>query len=81
MSFLKLKGFKYFKNLIIGVGVFVVFLGVLFKIFFWLGVDEMLMVGMFIEVGIFLFLGFILLDKDYYWEKLYLGLDNYFVNV
>eukprot|EP01026_Neomeris_dumetosa_P011247 TRINITY_DN140675_c0_g1_i1.p3 TRINITY_DN140675_c0_g1~~TRINITY_DN140675_c0_g1_i1.p3 ORF type:complete len:107 (-),score=9.03 TRINITY_DN140675_c0_g1_i1:54-374(-) len=81
MSFLKSKGFKYLKNLIIGVGACVVLLGALFKILSWPGADEMLMAGMFTEAGIFLFLGLIGPDKDYYWEKLYPGLDNYSSNV
>ncbi len=81
MSFLKSKGFKYIKNLIIGVGASVVLLGALFKILSWPGADEMLMAGMFTEAGIFLFLGLIPPDKDYYWEKLYPGLDNYSANI
>lgn len=81
MSFLKSKGFKYLKNLIIGVGAAIVLLGALFKILSWEGADEMLMFGMFTEAGIFLFLGLIGPDKDYYWEKLYPGLDEYNANV
>ena len=77
MSFLKSKGFKYVKNLIIGVGASVVLLGALFKILSWPYANEMLMVGMFVEAGIFLFLGIIPPEKDYYWEKLYPGLDSY----
>lgn len=81
MSFLKSKGFKYIKNLIIGAGACVVLLGALFKILSWPFADEMLMAGMFTEAGIFLFLGVIGPDKDYYWEKLYPGLDNYQSNI
>ncbi|MEZ5039349.1 MAG: gliding motility protein GldL [Saprospiraceae bacterium] len=81
MSFLKSKGFKYIKNLIIGAGACVVLLGALFKILSWPFADEMLMAGMFTEAGIFLFLGIIGPDKDYYWEKLYPGLDNYHSNI
>jgi len=77
MSFLKSKGFKYLKNLIIGVGASVVLLGALFKIMSWTGADEMLILGMITEAGLFLFLGVIGPDKDYYWEKLYPGLDSY----
>lgn len=77
MSFLKSKGFKYLKNLIIGVGASVVLLGALFKIMSWPGADEMLILGMITEAGLFLFLGVIGPDKDYYWEKLYPGLDSY----
>lgn len=77
MSFVKSKGFKYVKNLIIGVGVVFVLVGVFFKIESWLYVFEMLIFGMGIEVFIFVFFGIIGLDFDYYWYKLYLGLDDY----
>lgn len=77
MSFLKTKGFKYIKNLIIGVGAAVVLLGALFKLESWEGASEMLTIGLCTEAFIFLFLGLIGPDKDYYWEKLYPGLDNY----
>ena len=77
MSFLKTKGFKYLKNLIIGVGASVVLLGALFKIMSWSFADEMLIAGMITEAILFFFLGVIGPDKDYYWEKLYPGLDAY----
>lgn len=81
MSFIKSKGFKYFKNFIIGAGASVVLLGALFKILSWEGANEMLMAGMFTEAGIFLLLGLLPPEKDYYWEKLYPGLDTYNANV
>ena len=37
----------------------------------------MLMVGLYTEAGIFLLLGILGPEKDYYWEKLYPGLDSY----
>lgn len=77
MSFLKSKGFKYVKNLIIGVGAAVVLVGALFKIQSWPYASEMLTVGLLTEAGLFLMLGFLGPEKDYYWEKLYPGLDNY----
>lgn len=77
MSFLKSSGFKYLKNLIIGVGASVVLLGALFKIMSWPAADEMLIAGMITEAILFAFLGIIGPDKDYYWEKLYPGLDSY----
>lgn len=77
MSFVKTKGFKYFKNFIIGAGAAVVLLGALFKILSWPGANEMLMVGMMTEAGIFLMLGIIPPEPDYYWHKLYPGLDDY----
>ncbi|NUO02254.1 MAG: gliding motility protein GldL [Saprospiraceae bacterium] len=77
MSFVKTKGFKRFKNFIIGAGAAVVLLGALFKILSWEGANEMLMAGMFTEAGIFLLLGILPPEPDYYWHKLYPGLDDY----
>ncbi len=77
MSFLKSKGFKYIKNFIIGVGAALVLAGALFKIQSWEGAELMLTVGMLTEAFIFLFLGLIGPDPDYYWNKLYPGLDDY----
>lgn len=77
MSFLKSKGFKYLKNLIIGVGASVVLLGALFKLESWDGASTMLIIGLMTEAFIFLLLGIIGPEKDYYWEKLYPGLDKY----
>lgn len=81
MSFLKSKGFKYLKNLIIGVGAAVVLLGALFKLESWEGASTMLIIGLSVEAFIFLFLGLIGPEKDYYWEKLYPGLDQYNSNI
>ncbi len=81
MSFLKSKGFKYLKNLIIGVGASVVLLGALFKLESWEGASTMLIIGLSVEAFIFLFLGVIGPEKDYYWEKLYPGLDDYSSNI
>lgn len=77
MSFVKTKGFKYFKNLIIGLGASVVLLGALFKLESWEGASMMLIIGLSVEAFIFAFLGIIGPEKDYYWEKLYPGLDDY----
>lgn len=77
MSFLKSKGFKYLKNLLIGVGAAFVLAGALFKIESWAFASEMLIIGMSIEAFIFLFLGLIGPEPDYYWSKLYPGLDDY----
>ncbi|MCB0704118.1 MAG: gliding motility protein GldL [Saprospiraceae bacterium] len=81
MSFVKSKGFKYLKNLIIGVGASVVLLGALFKLESLPGASLMLTIGLCVEAFIFLFLGLIGPDKDYYWEKLYPGLDDYSSNI
>lgn len=81
MSFVKSKGFKYAKNLIIGVGAAVVLMGALFKLQSWPYASEMLIVGLSVEALIFLMLGVIGPDKDYYWEKLYPGLADYESNI
>jgi hypothetical protein len=77
MSFVKTKQFKYFKNLAIGVGAAIVLLGALFKLESWPLASEFLVVGLFTEAAIFLFLGLIGPEPDYYWDKLYPGLDDY----
>ena len=77
MSFVKTKWFKYLKNLLIGVGAAVVLMGALFKLESWEGASQMLIIGLSVEAAIFLFLGLIGPEKDYYWEKLYPGLDDY----
>ena len=81
MSFLRSKGFKYLKNFIIGFGASLVLLGALFKIQSWEGADFMLTVGMVTEAFIFLFLGLIGPEPDYYWDKLYPGLADYNANL
>lgn len=77
MSFVKTNTFKYFKNLIIGLGASVVLVGALFKILSWPFANEMLTVGLLTEAFLFIMLGLIPPEKDYYWEKLYPGLDDY----
>jgi len=80
-SVVKSPAFKYGKNLAIGVGAAVVLMGALFKLESWEGASEMLIIGLSVEALIFLFLGLIGPDKDYYWEKLYPGLDQYSSNI
>ncbi|HNA93840.1 MAG TPA: gliding motility protein GldL [Saprospiraceae bacterium] len=65
------------KNFIIGVGAAIVLIGALFKLESWPYASEMLFTGLSVEAFIFLFLGIIGPEKDYYWEKLYPGLDDY----
>ena len=77
MSFIHSSGFAYIKNLIIGFGAAVVLVGALFKIMSWEGASEMLMAGLFTEAGLFLMLGILPPHKEYYWEKLYPGLDKH----
>ncbi|MDQ3142014.1 MAG: gliding motility protein GldL [Bacteroidota bacterium] len=77
MAFYKTNGFKYLKNLIIGAGASVVMLGALFKIMSWEGGDLMITAGLITEAFLFLLLGIIPPEKDYYWDKLYPGLGDY----
>ena len=81
MSFVKTKGFKYFKNLFIGIGAAVVLMGALFKLESLPGASLMLTIGLSLEAVIFLFLGLIGPEPDYYWHKLYPGLDDYHANL
>ncbi len=77
MSFIKSKGFKYFKNFVIGVGAAVVMLGALAKITSHPLGNILITVGLLTEAFLFLMLGLLPPEKDYYWEKLYPGLDSY----
>ncbi|MEE9439958.1 MAG: gliding motility protein GldL [Saprospiraceae bacterium] len=77
MSFLKSSGFKYFKNLIIGLGAAVVMLGALAKITSHPMGNILITIGLLTEAVLFAFLGLVGPEKDYYWEKLYPGLDKY----
>jgi len=77
MSFIKSKGFKYFKNLIIGVGASLVMLGALGKINSYPWGGTAITIGLITEAILFFFLGVLGPEKDYYWEKLYPGLDSY----
>ncbi len=81
MSFIKSKGFKYLKNFIIGVGAAVVMIGALFKIMSWEYADIMLIAGLCTEAFLFFMLGILPPEKDYYWEKLYPGIESYNSNV
>lgn len=77
MAFYKSNWFKRLKNFIIGVGAAIVMLGALFKINSWVYGTEMLIAGLVTEAFLFLMLGILPPEKDYYWEKLYPGLENY----
>ncbi len=76
-KFLRSSGFKYLKNFIIGIGAALVMLGALGKINSepWGGLA--ITVGLLTEAIIFTLLGIIPPEKEYYWEKLYPGLDRY----
>jgi len=77
MSFLHSKGFKYFKNLMIGVAAAVVMMGALGKLTSKSWGNLAITVGLGTEAFIFLILGLLGPEKDYYWEKLYPGLDKH----
>jgi hypothetical protein len=77
MSFIHSSGFAYFKNLIIGLGAAVVLIGALFKILSLPGADLALTIGLVTEAGLFVMLGVLPPHKDYYWERLYPGLDKH----
>jgi len=77
MSFFKSKGFKYFKNLTIGVGAATVLIGALYKIESKPGASELLAIGLYVEAGLFLMLGLLGPEPDYYWDKLIPGLNDY----
>lgn len=81
MSFIKSKSFKYFKNFIIGAGAAVVMVGALMKITSHPLGNTFITVGLLTEAFLFLMLGILPPEKDYYWEKLYPGLDDYNSNV
>ena len=77
MSFIHSSGFAYIKNLIIGLGAAVVLLGALFKILSLPGADLALTIGLVTEAFLFVMLGVLPPHKDYYWEKLYPGLEKH----
>ncbi len=81
MSIVKSKNFKYLKNLLIGVGASVVMIGALGKLnsTSWGGLAITL--GLLVEAFLFFMLGVLGPEKDYYWEKLYPGLDEYGSNI
>lgn len=81
MSFVKSKSFKYLKNLTIGLGASVVMIGALGKINSEPWGGTMITVGLLVEAFLFALLGVLGPEKDYYWEKLYPGLDDYSSNV
>lgn len=81
MAFYKSNWFKYLKNLIIGVGASLVMIGALGKINSepWGGIA--ITIGLVTEAFLFLILGLLPPEKDYYWDKLYPGLGDYTANL
>lgn len=87
MAFTKSPTFKYIKNFIIGVGAAIVMLGALYKIQSWENPSflpegfDLITIGLGIEALLFLMIGILGPDPDYYWDKLYPGLSSYDANV
>jgi hypothetical protein len=83
MSIFHSPGFKYFKNLVIGIGAALVMRGALYKIQSWempnIGgfTINLLTVGLVTEAILFAMLGLLGPENDYYWEKLYPGLNKH----
>ncbi|MBK9254736.1 MAG: gliding motility protein GldL [Saprospiraceae bacterium] len=77
MSFFKSPVFKYGKNLLIGLGASVVMIGALGKINSEPWGGPAITIGLIVEAVLFALLGILGPEKDYYWEKLYPGLDEY----
>ena len=76
MAFYETGWFKYFKNLWIGLGAGFIIIGALFKIMHWPYANEVLTAAMIAEASIFFLQAILPPHKEYYWEKLYPGLDN-----
>ncbi|MEM9260919.1 MAG: gliding motility protein GldL [Bacteroidota bacterium] len=87
MSFFKSPTFKYIKNFIIGVGAAIVMLGALYKIQSWENPGwlpegwDLITIGLGVEAFLFLLLGVLGPEPDYYWDKLYPGLSKYDANI
>ncbi|MBK8698904.1 MAG: gliding motility protein GldL [Saprospiraceae bacterium] len=77
MSLFKSPSFKYTKNLLIGLGASVVMIGALGKINSEPWGGPAITAGLVVEAFLFAMLGILGPEKDYYWEKLYPGLDQY----
>ena len=78
-GFLKSRTGKVVMNFIYGAGAAVVIIGALFKILHWDGANEMLIIGMGVEAGVFLLSAFDPPADDYEWDRVYpeLGAPDY----
>ena len=72
---------KRLKNTLVCFGAAVVLAGALFKIMHWPAAGAMLTAGMLTEVFLFTMFGVLPPHKDYYWEKLYPGIEDYHADV
>lgn len=76
-NFFKTKTGKNAKNMLFGIGAAVVIFGAWAKILHKPYANLMLTIGLWTEAVIFLVSAFIPPEPDYYWEKIYPGLDVY----
>jgi len=87
MAFTKSPTFKYIKNFIIGVGAAIVMLGALYKLQSWEmptfgGIKfDLITIGLGVEAALFALIGILGPEPDYYWDKLYPGLNKYDADV
>ncbi|RYG21978.1 MAG: gliding motility protein GldL [Chitinophagaceae bacterium] len=70
-SFFHSRGFKIVMSRIYGLGAAVVIIGALFKILHWKGANEMLMVGLLTEAGIFAISAFEPVKEEVDWTLVY----------
>lgn len=80
MDFFRSKGFKYLVNLAFGLGAAIVMIGALSKLthqeVFGIGGNTWITIGLATEALLFAIQGIVPPVPDYYWEKLYPGLDG-----
>lgn len=80
MDLFRSKGFKYLINLAFGLGAAIVMIGALAKLthneVFGIGGNTWITIGLFTEAILFAVQGIVPPTPDYYWEKLYPGLDG-----
>lgn len=80
MAFYKTAKFKYAQNLVFGAGAAIVLIGAATKlthIHFIISADLWILIGLGTEALLFLFSGLVPPHEDYYWEKLYPGLNDF----
>lgn len=75
-SFVKSPGFKYAKNFVFGVGAAIVIIGAWGKLTHQPWANFALTLGLLTEAVLFTISGLLPPEKDYYWEKLYPGLES-----
>jgi len=81
MAFYDSNGFKYIKNLWIGVGAGFIIIGALWKIMHWQNANEILTAAMLFEASIFFLQAILPPPKEYKWERVYPDLMNQSIKV